>query len=103
VDKCLDALGRFEEQRSNRQRRLPLMMGLFDVALLLELGEECVGTARQGRGREQRGVAIVGSIGLSGGLIVVENEAVRRATTTASRRRQGGMLLALSGTSCQRK
>src|SRR5262249_9968945 len=43
VDKCLDALGRFEEQRSNRQRRLPLMMGLFDVALLLELGEECVG------------------------------------------------------------
>src|SRR5438552_1739584 len=93
VDEGFDALRRFEEQRPDRQRRLPLMMALFNVALLLELGEEGVGTARYGRRREQRGIAIVGGVGLGGGFVVVENEAVRRPTTTALRRRQDGALV----------
>src|SRR5207247_2439745 len=83
VDQCLDPFGRFEEQRPDRQRRLPLMMGLFDVALLLELGEERVGTARQGRRRQQRGIAIVVGVGLGGGFVVMENEAQCRPATTA--------------------
>src|SRR5438128_5431389 len=93
VDEGFDALRRFEEQRPDRQRRLPLMMALFNVALLLELGEESVSTARHGRRREQRGIAIVGGVGLGGGFVVVENEAVRRPTTTALRRRQNGALV----------
>jgi hypothetical protein len=62
----------------NGQRRLPLMMALLDVALLLEFGEQRVGTARQGRRREQRGVAIVGSVALGGGSAVLSGTSSQR-------------------------
>src|SRR6516165_5944391 len=68
------------------------MMALFNVALLLELGEERVGTACQGRGRQQRAIAIVGGGGLSSGLIVVEDKAVCWPATTACGGRQSGLL-----------
>ena len=87
IDECLDPLGGFEEQGSDGQRRLPLVMSLFEVALLLELGEERVAAACERRGREQCGITIVVGIGPGGGFIVVEDEALRGSAATALRRR----------------
>src|SRR4051794_17922231 len=88
VDERLDPLRRFEKERPDRQRRFPLMMGLLDVALLFELGEQGVGIARQRSRCEQRGEAIVVGIELGGGFVEMENKAMGRWTTTALRSRQ---------------
>src|SRR6516165_9346916 len=93
VDERLDAFGRFEEQGPDCQRRLPLMMALFDVALLLERGEEHVSTLRQWCGREQCGIAVVVGVGPSSRVIVVEDKAVRWPATTTRGGRQTGLLI----------
>src|ERR1700688_2714351 len=66
-------------------------MALFDVTLLFELGEERVGAACQRGGGKESRITIVGSVGLSGGFIVVENKALAGSAGTALGRRQSGL------------
>jgi len=70
-----------------------LVVALFDVALLFEVGEQGIGTEREWCGGEQRGEAIVSGIGLGGCFIVVEDEAVGGATAATTWRWQRRLFL----------
>lgn len=71
IDQRLPAFGGLEELRSHGQRGFPLVVGLFDIALLLELREQGVGAVGDRRGGEQRRKAVEAGDLLDGCLVAV--------------------------------
>ena len=91
TDQRFDAARRLQEDRPDRQRRLPLMVQPLDVILLLVLREQRVGAGGdRRRGDESRPavVAVVEGVGVG---IEGEGEPMRRPAKALSRRGHGGV------------
>jgi hypothetical protein len=96
IDEGLDALGRFKKQRPDRQRCLPLVVAIFEIALLFELAEQEVAALGQRSGAEERGIAVVDRVALNGLLVKFKLQAMRGQSAAFC---SSGV----RGTSCQRK
>jgi len=93
ADQHLDSAGRLQEDRSDRQRRLPLMVESLEIVLFLVLCEQGVGASGDGGGGDQGGQAVVAVIGFGGGGIAAEIQPVGGSAKASARRGQCGLFL----------